>query len=148
MKNIYSIVCAAILACASMHGYVHRITNNTPGTIKVQAFLIAGPTKEVTVNAGGEAFIDVVGWLTSEFVITGISDIVDRVTARVPVPDPKFSKDVTVDYKGPANFFYKKPPAREPGQDIKDYIRKNAPKVWVEKLLTMPTSFEVTIRPR
>ena len=116
MKN-YGLIFGALVACANMHGYVHRIINNTPGSIKVEALLIAGPTKEVTVSPGGEAFIDVVGWLTSEFVITGLTDIVGRVAARVPVPDPKFSKDVTVDYKGPANFFYKKPPAREPGQD-------------------------------
>lgn len=146
--KIYSFAFVWLIACTGAHGYVHRITNNTPGTIKVQAFLILGPTKEVTINAGGVAEIDVVGWLTSEFLITGMSDIVDRVTARVPVPDPKFSKDVTVNYKGPANFFYKMPPARAAGQDIKEYIRQNAPKIWVDQLLGMPTSFEVVIRGR
>lgn len=109
----------ALVAGSLVSAYTHQIWNNTPGTIKVQAYLVAGPTKEIILPPGTKGLIDAVGWATYKFVTYGMDNQVRDLYAEANVPGLQLrGVEVYVTYEGPEQYL----PPRPSGMTETDYL--------------------------
>lgn len=97
--------------------YTVQIWNTTPGNVRVQVYLLAGPTRDVVIPPGTKMDVDTVGWLTNKVVVYGVDNVVNNLYAEKAINNFG-NREIYISYEGPEQYL----PPRPANMTETDYL--------------------------